>query len=75
MADAGAETERSGPIVFCNSPNASIMASRALARATVADEDCAVDLKAMLESDSKPTAITVSRTMRSNVTIRAKPLG
>ena len=71
--DAGAETLLSGPKEPCNSPKASIIASRALERATLADEDCPTERSEMLDSVSNPTAITVSKIIKLRVTISAKP--
>ncbi|WP_345714455.1 hypothetical protein [Luteolibacter yonseiensis] len=65
----------SGPAAFCRSPIASINASFALARAMAIASPCPVDLSEMLESDSNPTAVTVSRIIMVKVTMRAKPRG
>lgn len=73
-ADAVAETLWSGPMNFCKSPKASIIARRALVRAMLADEPWDDALSEMLESVSKPTAMIVSRIIKLRVTTKAKPL-
>ncbi|MBC7927870.1 MAG: hypothetical protein H7039_19665 [Bryobacteraceae bacterium] len=63
----------SGPKLTCNSPTASIRASRAFARAICMASPCAELRREILERVNRPTAITVSRIMRDKVTISAKP--
>ena len=71
---AGAVIRLSGPAVFCNSPIANISAKRALARAAAMAFPWPEDRKLMLDSVSKPTAITVNKIISESVTTRAKPL-
>ena len=67
-------TRWSGPVIFCNSPIASISAILAFARAALCAL-CAVELRRLtLLKVSKPTAMTVSRIISDKVTTRAKPL-
>lgn len=71
--EAGAETLLSTPMETCRSPNANIMASRALLRAMLPAADCPEERSEILDRVSKPTAITVSRIIKLSVTISAKP--
>ncbi len=57
----------------CNWPIASIRASRAFARASDMAKPCDDARSETAESDSKPTAITVSNTISEMVTTSAKP--
>ena len=68
-------TALSGPAVRCNSPIARSNAIRALARATDIPFPCADDRKEMEDRVSNPTATTVNKIIRDNVTISAKPRG
>ena len=47
--------------------------TRALARAVAMASPCEEALRLMLESDSKPTAMTVNRIIKASVTTNAKP--
>jgi len=69
-----AETRRSGPMVFCKSPSASISANRALARASPCAIVCELLRNEMAERLSNPTAITVNRIISASVTTKANPL-
>jgi hypothetical protein len=59
--------------VHSPSPMASIRDTRALARAVAMASPCEELLRLMLESESKPTAITVNRISSESVTTNAKP--
>ena len=64
----------SGPTEVCNSPIASIKASRALLRAKAMAAPCVVARRVSDERLKSPTASRVSRTVRLRVMTKAKPL-